>query len=145
MLNWISAGAAIALMTTCAVAQKGQRLSAGCRKEVMQLFGIDRDAIRGCLRERIGQMPENCRNEIRERVATRRGEARGEAVHGGQELSYGNDTKQNLDYFGVAGKPDAPLVVFVHGGGWSIGDKRQGAGTKSEFYNDLGYAFASLT
>jgi len=32
-------------------------------------------------------------------------------------LSYGEDDLQRLDYWPGPG-PDAPLVVFVHGGGW---------------------------
>ena len=34
-------------------------------------------------------------------------------------------------------------MLFIHGGGWSIGDKRQGAGDKPAYYTGLGYAFAS--
>lgn len=143
MRKWILAGGAVALMATCALAQ-GQRLSLDCRKEVVQLCGMKREAIRGCFREKIGKLPETCRNEIRNAVTTRSGEVRGGTVESGQELRYGADAKQNLDYFAVAGKPDAPLVVFIHGGGWSIGDKKRGAGTKPKYYNGLGYAFASL-
>lgn len=143
MRKWILASGAVTLMATCALAQ-GQRLSIGCRKEVVQLCGMNRDAIRGCLREKMSQLPENCRNEIREQVSKRSGESRGAVAQGGQELSYGGDNRQKLDYFAAAGNTDAPLVVFVHGGGWSIGDKKHGAGTKSEYYNGLGYAFASL-
>ena len=52
MRKWILAGGAIALMATCAVAQRGQRLPAECRKEIVQLCGMNRDAIRGCLMEK---------------------------------------------------------------------------------------------
>ena len=42
-----------------------------------------------------------------------------------------------------AGGGKAPLVVFVHGGGWSIGDKRMGAGQKGAHFLGQGWAFAS--
>ncbi len=145
MRQWILAGGAIALMATCAAAQKGQRLSKQCRQEVVQSCGMNRDAIRGCLKEKASQLSETCSSELRERVAARMGQGRdGPRAQGGQELIYGSDAKQKLDYFAVHSKPNAPLVVFIHGGGWSIGDKKQGAVTKAEYYNELGYAFATL-
>ncbi len=66
------------------------------------------------------------------------------AVHGGREYAYGGDPLQKLDYWAGAGR-DAPLVVFVHGGGWKRGDKRNATGVdKVTHYTGLGYAFASL-
>ena len=38
----------------------------------------------------------------------------------------------------------APIVVWVHGGGWAKGDKRGTAGTKAALFNDLGYVFVSV-
>lgn len=52
---------------------------------------------------------------------------------------------QSLDFYAA---PDRgrPLVVFIHGGGWRIGDKAMGAHgrEKAAFFNQLGYAYASL-
>ena len=39
-----------------------------------------------------------------------------------QTLAYGADEEQVLDYWPGA-QPGAPLVLFVHGGGWQRGDK----------------------
>lgn len=63
---------------------------------------------------------------------------------GEQTLSYGRDSLQTLDYWsGRAAK--APLVVFVHGGGWSRGDKRMMHGSdKLRHWQAQGYAVASL-
>ncbi len=144
MRKWILAGGAIAVMTTCAVAQMGNRLSTPCRQEVVQLCGMNREAIRGCLTQKVDQLSGSCRSEIRERIAVRGGLDRNAVARGGEELNYGSDANQKLDYFAVAGKSHVPLVVFIHGGGWSIGDKKHGAGPKSGYYNGLGYAFASL-
>lgn len=52
---------------------------------------------------------------------------------------------QSLDlYAGPGGK--APLVVFIHGGGWRIGDKQNGAAgrEKAAFFNAQGFAYASV-
>ena len=144
MRKLILAGSAIAVMATCAVAQIGERLSTPCRQEVVRLCGMNREAIRGCLTQKVEQLSGSCRAEIRERVAARGGLSRNAVTQAGEELNYGSDAKQKLDYFAVAGKSDVPIVVFIHGGGWSIGDKKHGAGPKSGYYNGLGYAFASL-
>lgn len=37
-----------------------------------------------------------------------------------------------------------PIVVWVHGGGWAVGDKRANAATKAAMFNDLGYLFVSV-
>ncbi len=62
---------------------------------------------------------------------------------GSEELSYGSDTLQKLDYWKPMVK-GVPLVVFVHGGGWKRGDKREATGHKGEHFVQQGYAFASL-
>lgn len=54
-------------------------------------------------------------------------------------------TLQSLDLYPVANR-NAPLVVFIHGGGWRIGDKQNGAAgqEKATFFNAQGYAYASV-
>lgn len=54
-------------------------------------------------------------------------------------------TLQSLDLYPAANR-NAPLVVFIHGGGWRIGDKQNGAAgeEKASFFNALGNAYASL-
>jgi arylformamidase len=65
---------------------------------------------------------------------------------GKQTLSYGADPMQNLDFFPAAnGNKRAPLVVFVHGGGWKRGSKDNGTGQwKAPHYTAAGYAFVSI-
>lgn len=50
---------------------------------------------------------------------------------------------QRLDVFAPDGKGCAPVVVWVHGGGWRIGDKKR-LEHKATFFNDLGYVFVSV-
>lgn len=61
-----------------------------------------------------------------------------------QTLAYGSDPQHTLDFWPGAAA-DSPLVVFVHGGGWSRGDKRMMHGSdKLRRWQAQGYAVASL-
>jgi acetyl esterase/lipase len=63
---------------------------------------------------------------------------------GSQALSYGSDPLQAVDYWAGSSR-DAPLVVFVHGGGWKRGDKRMMQGSeKLAHWRGQGYAVASV-
>ena len=70
---------------------------------------------------------------------------RGAREDGGrQALPYGTDPLQAVDYWAGPTR-DAPLVVFVHGGGWKRGDKRMMAGSdKLAHWRAQGYAVASV-
>lgn len=58
------------------------------------------------------------------------------------EIAYGGDARQRLD-FTPAARPGAPLVLFIHGGAWSMGDKAM-AGHMAAHFRERGYAFASV-
>jgi acetyl esterase/lipase len=61
------------------------------------------------------------------------------------EYAYGSESLQKLDFWHPAGSKPAPLIVFVHGGGWKRGDKRNATGAaKVEHLIGAGYAFASI-
>ena len=63
-------------------------------------------------------------------------------------ITYGADKMQSVDYWSPtvpASKVRPPLIVFVHGGAWSRGNKTNGTGRwKEAHYPGLGYAFATL-
>lgn len=61
---------------------------------------------------------------------------------GTAEVAYGADARQKLD-FTPAERPGAPLVLFIHGGGWSLGDMAM-AGHMAVHFHGAGYAFASV-
>lgn len=85
------------------------------------------------------------RDKLKERFASRMEQRLAEPpVQGVAELAYGRDPLQKLDYW-RAKRAGAPLVVFVHGGGWKRGDKRNATGNaKVEHWLEQGYAVASL-
>ncbi|CCD88651.1 putative para-nitrobenzyl esterase [Bradyrhizobium sp. ORS 285] len=69
----------------------------------------------------------------------------GSQVAPATEYAYGPDPLQRLDVWQARGGAAAPLVVFVHGGGWKRGDKRNATGAaKVEHLLAQGYAFASI-
>lgn len=93
-----------------------------------------------CLTPACAQSGGLLRNRIAQRIAQRSQSA---AEPGAQEISYGSDPLQKLDYWKPA-TPGSPLVIFVHGGGWKRGDKRMAVGEKGAHFLQQGYAFASV-
>jgi arylformamidase len=58
------------------------------------------------------------------------------------EVAYGRDPRQTLDLYARPGLSGAPVLLFVHGGGWNIGDKR-GVNALPAFAERHGLLFAS--
>lgn len=65
---------------------------------------------------------------------------------GKQTLDYGTDRLQQLDFYPATnGNRNAPLVLFVHGGGWKRGSKDTAdGGWKAPHFTGLGYAYVSI-
>lgn len=53
-----------------------------------------------------------------------------------RDLTYGPDPRHRLDLFTQAGTKGAPVLVYVHGGGFVMGDKRSSGGLP--FYDNIG-------
>lgn len=89
---------------------------------------------------------EKMRDRLRERLAERMGADEGPKAPGSETISYGSNTLQNLDFWRAKDvKGPAPLVLFVHGGGWKRGSKDNATGQyKPVHYPGEGYAFASI-
>ncbi|MBF9152835.1 alpha/beta hydrolase [Novosphingobium jiangmenense] len=89
-------------------------------------------------------------DRLRERIAKRmeqraEGSARRERAPGAQTLSYGTDPLQVMDFWAPVGAKNAPLVLYVHGGGWKRGSKDTAMGNALPGHlRDQGYAFASI-
>lgn len=123
-----------------ALAQR-ERLPENCRQQIRQLCQMG-GGMRQCLVQAMPKLSDDCRKAISERAA-----GRSQRPAGITELAYGGDPKQRLDLMvpaGAAADGDgAPLLFFVHGGGWSIGDKGMGGATKGPWANRLGWAYVS--
>ena len=138
MKKWIGAALAASVLGGAAVAQQRERLPAECRQEIMALCQSSMGGgMRACVRSVLPKLSDNCRKAIGERGAS------APPPDGTRELAYGTDPKQKLDLMLPAVATRAPLILFVHGGGWSIGDKRAGAGGKAAHFTAQGWAFAS--
>jgi len=65
-------------------------------------------------------------------------------------LTYGPDPVQSIDFWPSHDAPEkarraAPLVVFIHGGGWSLGTKENATGrAKVAHFTARGLAFATI-
>jgi arylformamidase len=68
------------------------------------------------------------------------------AVPGKQTLTYGADPLQQLDFYPAQGaRGPAPLVLYVHGGGWKRGSKETAASRHAPgHFAGLGYNYASI-
>jgi acetyl esterase/lipase len=59
------------------------------------------------------------------------------------DQAYGPDDKQRLDVYTPQGAKGAPVVMFVHGGEWTKGDKAD-VSFKPKFLNENGIVFVSI-
>ena len=138
------------LVITPVLAQQRERLPRQCRVEIVRLCGTDRAQMRSCLTEKRDQLSDRCKTElhdrVRELVLERGGEGRMDraAARTGEEFAYGSAPLQRVDYWRGAGER-APLILFVHGGGWQRGDKSMMEGSaKLSHWREQGYAVASV-
>ncbi|WP_285711840.1 alpha/beta hydrolase [Erythrobacter oryzae] len=152
----LAAGALAALASPILAQQRpgggmggGERLPRECRAEIVKLCGTDRAQMRTCLAEKASQLSEGCRTALRERMEQRRGGGGG-ADQGAKTpptrtLAYGSDSLQALDLWLPEGTGPAPLVLFVHGGGWKRGSKDNAMSRALPGHMlEQGYAFASI-
>ena len=142
----------VAIAATSAFAQ--QRLSRECRQEIRQLCGTDRSKMRACLRASYRELSDNCQTELRERIQQRRqGNTRPDPTavtrlppQKFDLFPYGQHERQAVDFYApqsTAHGENPPLILFVHGGGWAIGNRTQSVHAKPAHFTEEGYAFAS--
>lgn len=142
---------AAALVTTPILAQRGgDRPSRACIQEIVKLCGRDRSKIRSCLQEKASQLSDKCSAELQQRMQSRqsqRGNAGGQAAQAEAKVDrtifYGEHQRQQIDlYQPKTVIDDKPLIVFIHGGGWSFGSHKA-VQAKPKHFTDRGYFFAS--
>ena len=143
--------AAAVLITPVVAQQRGDRermLSRECRRELVQLCGFNRGEMRECLREKKDQLSQSCKGEMMQAMAKRmqQSDTSTETTARARTLAYGSNAAQKLDlYVPTTARPQKgyPIVVYVHGGGWSKGSKEM-VQQKPDFFNAQGWAFASV-
>ena len=59
-----------------------------------------------------------------------------------RDVAYGENPAQRLDIYG-AGGAGKPVMIYVHGGGWQVGDKSR-VHSKADFFTGEGYLFVSV-
>ena len=132
---WIGATGAVAIGGMAAAQQA--RLPAECRQEIVALCPMG-GGLRDCVRSALPKLSAPCRAAISARAA-----GRSELPAGMREVAFGADPKQRMDIAKPVGVTRAPVMIFVHGGGWSIGDKRAGEAVKAPHFTSAGWAYAS--
>lgn len=56
-----------------------------------------------------------------------------------------NKKEQSLDIYGPARSEEKhPVLIYIHGGGWTLGDKSNGLGTKVPWLADKGWLLVSV-
>ena len=61
-----------------------------------------------------------------------------------EDVSYGDHPNQVIDFWKADVDEPAPLVIFIHGGGFKGGSHEKVAGSKVQQYLDAGINFASV-
>ena len=62
-----------------------------------------------------------------------------------RDVAYGDHPEQRLDVYWPRGVADAPVMIFVHGGGWRRGDKSGNTiPDKVDFFTGRGWVFVSI-
>lgn len=54
-----------------------------------------------------------------------------------------NERRLSLDIYSPDAKGKAPVMVFLHGGGWKRGDKSYQVGGKAKVYTDAGFVYVT--
>ncbi len=57
-----------------------------------------------------------------------------------KNISFGSN---KLDVYSPSGKINRPIMMFVHGGAWALGNRRQ-VGRKPKFFTNAGFVFVSV-
>lgn len=156
LLSGMTCTIAAALIAVPILAQQDNRPSRQCVQEIRALCGSDRAQIRSCLAQRFGELSDECSAQLRERIQQRmqqRGQGEAQAGRGARAAQfvpadrtviYGDHQRQQIDIYAPDRAADpAPLVLFIHGGGWSFGNHKSTVQSKPAHYNSAGYFFAS--
>jgi len=66
------------------------------------------------------------------------------AKPGAETFHYGPDRANILDVYRPENVKHAPILLFIHGGGWSAGSRSMGEGGQPAYFKGEGYAWVSM-
>lgn len=131
---------AVLMTAPAALAQPQSRPCLADLRRLCPGVGLNREALTNCLLQNLTELSPACRASVGKRA----GASPDTLPAGATERRYGTDPLQSLDYLRGEAEGARPLVIFIHGGGWAIGDKRSGSGAKAAFFTSHGYRYASI-
>uniref|UniRef100_A0A4E9EEU4 BD-FAE-like domain-containing protein n=1 Tax=Gibberella zeae TaxID=5518 RepID=A0A4E9EEU4_GIBZA len=109
-------------------------------------FNLDAVAARGTEITGLSIYKDTNEDISPERAQELMSEMNADVPQGGRDIVFGQKETQRLRFWEpTSNSRNAPVVVFVHGGSWTIGTYLDSVGSlKVKYLNDLGYAFASI-
>ncbi|EKJ71977.1 hypothetical protein FPSE_07831 [Fusarium pseudograminearum CS3096] len=109
-------------------------------------FNLDAVAARGTEITGLSIYQDTNEDITLERAQELMAEMNADVPQGGRDIVFGQKETQRLRFWEpTSNSRNAPVVVFVHGGSWTIGTYLDSVGSlKVKYLNDLGYAFASI-
>lgn len=157
----ILAGGLVAAMIAAPIlAQRGSTSpSPECIREIVKLCRSESGEVRGCVKENFDKLSDECADSIRSRMQDEQAAAEREkrlrerqaqrpiqrysTIKVTRTLFYGSDPKQVIDvYTPEDAVDDLPVVLFVHGGGWRMGENKY-VQSKPAHFTASNYIFAS--
>ena len=148
-------GSLLALIATPILAQREPRegnqdkkLSRSCSREVLQVCGSEPTSVKQCLRTYSSALSNSCQKQVRKRIdlkeknpAPRRTFV--PTLRPTRSVLFGSHQRQRIDIFEPEGAVEPlPLVLFIHGGGWSVGSHTN-VQSKPLYYRKRDIYFAS--
>ncbi|MBE2211764.1 MAG: alpha/beta hydrolase [Xanthomonadaceae bacterium] len=94
-----------------------------------------------------GHAQQRLRQLVEQRRESRETATLPAAIRVERDIAYGRHAEQHYDvYLPAQAKPDAPILVMVHGGGWRRGDKASPGvvGDKVAYWLGQGFVFVSV-
>lgn len=61
-----------------------------------------------------------------------------------KSFAYGSDPREVVTLYTRADMRHAPVILYIHGGGWSLGTPDAGKGAQPEHFTRAGYAWATV-